>query len=135
MRFLLPLVLLFAFSACALNQIPPPVGLFTADSDAPLVLARLWNRPPTYGNRPTVVISHDPWGEASIVLPPIILILNHRIAARAVRLITADVAIVDAACIDMPEAIPLLFVMKKEADDWKIASARILAPRPDFLFQ
>ena len=29
----------------------------------------------------------------------------------------------------------LMFVMKKEGDDWKIDSARILASRPDFLLQ
>jgi hypothetical protein len=150
MRVLLCLALLAASSAragdagdeaairrviAALNQVPPPAGAFTADSDAPRMLERLRNRPTTYRHRPTVVISHDPWGEANIVLPPLVILANPGIAPRAVRLITPDVAIVDAVCAYTVETIPLLFVMKKEGDDWKIDSARILASRPDFLLQ
>jgi hypothetical protein len=137
MRALLSLALLLAAPAyaddetairraiVALNQIPPPGSLFTADSDAPHVLDRLRIHL-RHLNRPTVVISHDPWGEANIVFPPVVL-ANPAIAPGAVRLITPDVAIVDAACIYTVETIPLLFVMRKEGNDWKIASARILA--------
>jgi hypothetical protein len=87
---------------------------------------------------PTVTISHEPWGEATINFPgrrhffPI-EIVNPRIESRTIRFITTDVALADAACTYQEDGTtrttPLLLVMKKEGNDWKIASLRVLAPR------
>jgi hypothetical protein len=77
---------------------------------------------------PTVTISHEPWGEARISFPPVEL----RTADRSIMFITPDVALAEGACMYHDAAtptIPLLFVMKKEGGDWKIASLRVLAPR------
>jgi hypothetical protein len=77
---------------------------------------------PAVGDRPTVTISHEPWGEATIDLS----------GRPSIVFITADVALAEGACAyeDHPgtqETTPLLFVMKKEGDDWKIAAIRVLA--------
>jgi hypothetical protein len=72
-----------------------------------------------------VVISHEPWGEASISWSgcgPIV--------SRATRFITADVALTEAGCAyDESSSVPVLFVMKRDGPDWKLAAARVLTPR------
>jgi hypothetical protein len=89
---------------------------FTSDSDASPVLDRLrklkgWS----------VTISHEPLGEATINRP------TPRIVSGGVRFITVDVALVEGTCsYEDGTTMPLLFVMKKEGDDWKIASLRVL---------
>lgn len=136
----------------ALNEFPQRTELFTADADGRSVLEQLWKgkrlvyRVRTTdaasswaSDRPTVIISHEPWGEATINFPgmggmPGVEILNPRIVSLAVRFITPDVALADGAFTyedgSAPaQTTPLLFVMKKQADDWKIASIRVLAPR------
>lgn len=104
----------------------PPAATFTADSDARPTLERLRPWAKERGRRPAVVISHDPWGEATISWTgpcgPIV--------SRTIRFITPDVALADATCgYGDSSGLPLLFVLKKERADWKIASLRILAPR------
>jgi hypothetical protein len=90
---------------------------------------------------PKVTISHDEiWGEATIDwgFPSLEFLrlefLNPRITCGAIRFITPDVALADGTWKheDGPatQTIPLLFVMKNEAGAWKIASLRLLAPRP-----
>ena len=128
----------------AVNSVPAPDALFTADTDAADALKRIWrDNPPVYrfpsrnGERaplgtPTVTISHEPWGEATIgVTMPPGEIVNPRIEVRSIRFLTADVALADAACVyrtaSGTRARPLLFVMRKEGDAWKIASLRLLA--------
>jgi hypothetical protein len=73
---------------------------------------------------PTVTISHEPWGEATISLPG-------RGSRPAILFITPDVALAEGACTyeddHSKQTTPLLIVMKKEGDDWKIASIRVLA--------
>jgi hypothetical protein len=74
-------------------------------------------------DHPTVTISHEPWGEATINFPK-----SHP----SIAFITPEVALAEGACIDeddhaTTQTRPLLFVMKKEGDDWKIASLRVLA--------
>lgn len=133
-----------------LNQYPPPAALFTADSDAPAVLRRLWNgRYPVYRVRPwwwdpaappdvvSVTISHEPWGEATINIPlarpmPSVKRANPRVVSRSVRFLTPEVALAEARWVyDFEEPgqqrTRLLLVMKKEGNDWKIASLRVLA--------
>jgi hypothetical protein len=142
----------------ALNRPSQRERLFTEDADAASELARLPkarpvalpgspdNAPRSPGpDHPSVTISHDPWGEASInfpgmpPLPPadfypwINLLINPRIVGGAIRFITPDVALVEGGWIQQDSAgtqtIPLFFVMKKEGDNWKIASLRVLASR------
>ena len=105
----------------ALNVVPPRAGLFTADSEAPAVLATLGG-----GGGLTVTISHEPWGEATIG-PASGPASNPIISIAKIRFITPDVALVDAAATHAggKDATPLVFVLKKEGDSWKIASARI----------
>ena len=135
----------------ALNEFPPRAALFTPDASSelgrlPTVQGRVYRIPgPSRDpaamprvDRPTVTISHEPWGEAAIGLPgmeslPALEILNPRIVSGAIRFITPHVAVVDGDWTykdgAVTETTPLLFVMKKEGDGWKIASLRVLAPR------
>jgi hypothetical protein len=138
-------------TVAALNDFPQRAALFAQDSDAPSELARLpavrpWSSPlprlpgdpalvpPADG--PTVTISKDPWGEATInfpVLLPRAGILAPRIASGHIRFITPDVALADGDCLYddgvVMRSVPLLFVMKREGENWKIASLRVLAAR------
>jgi hypothetical protein len=106
----------------ALSAVPlVQAGLFTADSDAAAAVATLRT-----GGGMTVVISHQPWGEAR--LEP----SKPSIRVAKTRFITPDVALVDGA-ISYPggrDATPLLFVMKREGDSWKIAAIRMAQPQP-----
>jgi hypothetical protein len=68
-------------------------------------------------DHPSVTISHEPLGEATINLTsPGILIAT-------IRFITQDVALADGTA----QTTPLLFVMKREGANWKIESAYVLA--------
>jgi hypothetical protein len=66
---------------------------------------------------------------------PALELTNPRVASRAIRFITPDVALVDGACsyrvdVSNTQTTPLLLVMKKgKEDSWKIASLRLLAQR------
>lgn len=136
-----------------LNEVPQSAELFMSDADSRAVLEQLWKgkrlayraksemrvaAPLPPSGHPTVTISHEPWGEATINFPgrrhllPI-EIVNPRIESRTTRFITPDVALVDAACTFQEDrttqTTPLLLVMKKEGDDWKIASLRVLTRR------
>jgi len=99
------------------------------------VLDRLWKGKrivyrlrPRLPDRPAVIISHEPWGEAAIDLPgssaPAVEVADPRIEGGAIRFITPDVAIVEGHC----ASAALLFVMKRDEGDWKIAALRMLAP-------
>jgi hypothetical protein len=120
----------------ALNQVPRPAGLFAENASSEL--DQLPNvKPLRAAVRPgdvatTVVISDQPWREATIVIaPPGVEILNPHFASTATRFITGDVALADGTWTHMDNAstqtIRLLFVMKKEGDARKIASIRFLA--------
>jgi hypothetical protein len=71
---------------------------------------------------PSVEISHEPWGEATIHLPPVAT----GILIGPIRFVTSDVAIADAVA----QTTPVLFVMKKDRGVWKIETMRILAMPP-----
>jgi hypothetical protein len=126
----------------AVNEVPAPEAVFTADSDAAAALERIWKGKslryrfgPRHGSSsgtPTVTISHEPWGEATIGNPlPPTEIMNPRILSRSIRFLTPGVALADATCVYWTTAgaqtTPLLFVLKKVAGNWKIASLRVLA--------
>ena len=91
--------------------------------------------PPT--DQPVVTISKEPWGEVTIDFPatlslPPMNIVAPRIVSGAIRFITPDVALAEGDWIYddgvVMRSVPLLFVMKREGEDWKIASLRVLAP-------
>jgi len=129
----------------ALNEAPQRAAVFTADAYSEL--DRLPNvtpqafriAGPARQDGPMVTISHEPWGEVTLNLPgtaslPALEILNPRIASGAIRFVTSDVALADGVWTykddgGTTQTIPLLFVMKREGDNWKIASLRVLTPR------
>jgi hypothetical protein len=140
-------------AVAALNEPPRRTALFTQDTDASSELARLPRVRPLSPpipqlpgdpaslprtDSPTVTISKEPWGEATINflgMPPLPTanILAPRIASGNIRFVTPDVALVEGAWIyddrAVMRSVPLLFVMKREGENWKIASLRVLAPR------
>ena len=69
--------------------------------------------------RPSVDISHEPWGEATITLPP-----SHPvIVIHGIRFVTPDVALIEAT----NGSLPVLIVMKKEGEGWRLISQHVLA--------
>jgi hypothetical protein len=135
-----------------LNEQPRRAALFTVDSDAPAELERLPKVEPlefrvrtpeadpalpSGADRPTLTISHEPWGEAAIDFPgrlPVVELVNPRIVGSGIRSITPDVALADGRWTytekgGATRTIPLLFVVKKEGETWKLAALRTLAPR------
>ncbi len=143
----------------ALNEIPLRTAIFTGDASSEL--RQLPDVRPTsvrggmvglagspaplpHIDGPTVTISSEPFGEATIQFPGVQVlpglssnsameVLNPRIASSTIRFITPEVALADGTWTyrdtsGATQTIPLLFVMKKEGEDWKIASLRVLAP-------
>jgi hypothetical protein len=125
-----------------LNQFPQPAGLFM--DDAVSELGRLPgvntvqfqpNAKVVTAGGLTVVISREPWGEAQIcppcVFPQPLVIVNPQFASGAIRFITPDVAMVEGSYTrrngDLVQTTPLLFLMRRDGDVWKIASVRLLA--------
>ena len=100
---------------------PTRVTLFTADFDNQRELFRVMRVGPKGDETGEIVISKEPWGEATWI--PAGMNMNiARIRITRIRFLTPDVAMVDAVSRD-----PLLIVMRKVGTDWKIASLRILA--------
>jgi hypothetical protein len=107
--------------------------IFAADGHASEELARLRAAHPKgfriVGStaRPSVAISHEVWGEATLTIPAEFP-LN-----RPVTFVSADVALIEGACSFEDEkgleSTPLLFVLKRESSGWKISAVRELATR------
>jgi len=140
------IVLALIFCACAawasdreeiektvsqLGVYPPPADLFTVDFDSREELSRLRSaivptiaiNPVPLQDRPgEVIISTEPWGEATILIPGSPLSLRVVFLVKNIRFLTPEVALVDAQA-----KTPLLIVLRKEGPAWKIASLRILA--------
>lgn len=123
----------------ALNGSPPRNGLFTQDASISPEFERLRGArrisyrllDPAGGARPTVTISHEPWGEATIGWSPIRVELTpSRIVAGEIRFVTSDVATADGASLYEGEAARertrLFFVLRREGEEWKIAAVRVL---------
>lgn len=126
----------------ALSVWPTHVQLFTADFEDQAVLSRVvrtgfpvvcpevwWEtcgvsvRMPNTDQPGEIVISKEPWGEATWV--PAGMNMNvARIRITRIRFLTPEVAMVDAVARD-----PLLIVLRKVGTNWKIASLRILAEK------
>ena len=89
--------------------------LFTADADSDLAELNAMSD-----------AAKQPWSEA---LPPALVI-------DSIRFVTADVAIVNAANVQITSTLvrraPVMFVMKREGAAWKIASLRMLTSSPRF---
>lgn len=119
----------------SLNRVPVDPALFTGDSGAReeferLLKGRRIRFRPT-GSRPTVTISHEPWGEASLGFP--LELRNPRFVSGAIQFVTSEVALAGGSCVYRADEgntvrTPLLFVLRKEGDTWKIAAIRVLAP-------
>ena len=72
---------------------------------------------------PVVQISHEPWGEATIQLPPA---FATGIMIGSIQFITRDVALADT----MAHGVAFLFVMRQEGGKWKVASVRTMGAVP-----
>jgi len=134
-------------SIAALNEVPRRTDLFTADANSTSLLDQLWKgkrltfrarmgldgaESSATVNRPNVTISHEPWGEATINIPPMpVEVLNPKIVSYVIRFITPDVALVDGASVYWntdtgAESTPLLLVMKREGERWMITALRVV---------
>ena len=102
-----------AATMARLSASDPQPLLFTAD----FADAAEYGRAATVGS---VVISKEPWGEATIVLPGATM---PRFVVRSVRFVTGDVALVDALDRKNDNGTVLL-VMRKEGVDWRVAAFR-----------
>jgi hypothetical protein len=119
----------------SLNEPSQRNNAFAHAGDAPAQYAELQRSIPALGFRilgpgesagaPTVKISHEPWGEAEIALPPP--------SRPVVVFIGPDVALAEGACAyegadGLTQMKRLLFVTIRERGVWKVASLRVLAP-------
>jgi hypothetical protein len=132
-----------------LSRSPDSPGLFTDDFGDNAVLVNLGvyrNRPidtipPTVpdSGQPTIhldaihmCVSHEPWGELEpcgtgnrLAAPAV----SSRFVIQSIRLLAPDVALVDAVSREFAglSRTPVLMVLHKEGDVWKIASLRVMA--------
>jgi hypothetical protein len=101
----------------SLKTASPVAALFTADADSDLVQLNAAQSSET---------ADQIWSESA---PPGLVI-------DSIRFLTPDVAIVNAAVLQIGSVLirrtPVLFVMKKETNSWKIASLRMLSASPRF---
>jgi len=140
-----------ARTIAALNEEPPREGIFTADAGGNHEIQQLFKgktlvlgplslsgrQAPLPVGKPTVIIAHEPWGEATINMPPgmvSVRIQDPHIATTGIRFITEDVAVADAVFVYQgadkqaaAQTTPLVFVMKREGEAWKIAALRVVA--------
>lgn len=133
-----------------LNNPPGSPGLFADDFSDNSVLISLGvyryairsAHPTTPDGQPTIhldtismCVSHEPMGEPEPCggidgLTP----TAFRFVMQSVRLLTPDVALVDAANYRLSQSSPVMLVLRKEGDVWKIASLRVIAqPRRPLL--
>ena len=136
-------------SISALNEIPRRTDLFTPDAYSRSLLDQLWKgkrltfrartrldgaESSATTDRPNLTISHEPWGEATINMPPMpVEVVNPKIVSHVIRFITQDVALVDGASVydsdSGSETTPLLFVLKKEGERWMVITLRAVVQR------
>jgi hypothetical protein len=80
----------------------------------------------------TLVISHEPMGEATLYTVPAIAIPRARFVTRSVTFVSPDTSVVVAVHErqfrpNAPRLVPVLFVLRHEGSEWSIASFRVLA--------
>jgi hypothetical protein len=122
-----------ARTIASLNEFPQRDEIFTADADGRTALNELWKGKgngvsASSSGLPMVVISHEPWGEATLYFPGI----GPRMVSREIRFVSPDVALVDGVFTEQDgngqmQTKALLLVMKKLGKEWKIAAVRIVA--------
>jgi hypothetical protein len=81
--------------------------------------------------RLTVVISHEPWGEATIEPAPSgIAPAVPQIESGPIQFLNSDVALVEGTArpADRILSMQVFFVMLREGPDWKIGTLRVLKP-------
>lgn len=113
-----------------LNNSPASTALFTGDFADGGILASLGvdrTNAPGAIRIGGMCVSHEPMGETHSCPPA----KTARFTMQSVRIITPDVALVDAVT-DRDAAgaaryVPVLLVLRKEAEVWKIASVRAVA--------
>jgi hypothetical protein len=123
----------------ALNEVPPRQSLFTADASIAPEFDRLWEGKrlsyarvaPPEGARPTIEISHEPWGEATIGFPRLRMeVTNPRVVSDEIRFVLDDVAMVDGVFVYESETgsqrTRLFFVLRRDHDAWRIAAVRVV---------
>ena len=98
-------------TVAGLNTAPALPSLFTKDFANGNELSSFL--PPI----PTVVISREPMGEATLS------ITHGRFVSRSVTFVSPDTGVVVAVY----GRIPVLFVMRREESSWRIASFRVLS--------
>lgn len=132
-----------ARTIAALNEIPQRADLFTADASGLTFIPELSRdkpvtvqlQPPGEGTkapagRPTVTISHEPWGEATLNFPNLAIMVaeyrNPRVSSANIRFVTPDVALTEGSWTYLDDkgsqTTPLVFLMKREPTTWKIAA-------------
>jgi len=132
-----------------LNEAPQSPRLFATGFEGAAELAHVTQNSKfsdsklnlSYSNeaRPTgVVISHEPMGEASwnplpLAVPTVTEVsVPPRFIAQSVRFVAPDVALLDTLqehydIHSAPQRVPVLLVLKKEKNIWRIASVREMA--------
>jgi hypothetical protein len=136
-----------------LNSSPGVPGLFTEDfgDDGVLISLGVYRNTPSVtiptttpeGGRPTIhvavgaismCVSHEPMGELAPCgeIDRSASTSASRFVIQSVRLITPDVALVDAVnsrdVAGLSRHSPVLLVLRRDGDVWKIASLRVMAP-------
>jgi hypothetical protein len=108
----------------ALNDPAKRVALFTKDVDSTVDFERLVDLHRVAASWPGSIIGRDEtWTQLT----------TPSVASGSIRFITPDVALVDGAstvegAVTLARRVPLLFVMRREAAQWKISAVRVLAP-------
>lgn len=140
MRFLLPLLLSAAALPAAesddraaiasvLAAVADPLHserLFTADADPEERSIRLIDlHIRRNAALPVMVGTNEPWREMTIP----------RVVAERIRFLTPDVALVDAVstiagAVTLRQRVPLIFVLKREGNDWRISALRAASAVP-----
>jgi hypothetical protein len=109
----------------SLNDPAQRAGLFTQDSSSSVDFDRLIDLHRRVPSASALVIgTHETWTELTVP----------RVVSGTILFVTPDVAIVDGAstvegAMTLTRRVPLLFVMKKEGDEWRISAVRVLAAR------
>jgi hypothetical protein len=109
----------------ALNDPAQRAVLFTKDASSSVDFDRLIDLHRRASSAPGLVIgTHETWTEMTVP----------RVVSGTILFVTPDVAIVDGAstverAMTITRRVPLLFVMKKQGDEWRISAVRMLAAR------
>lgn len=120
----------------SLNRVTPAPDIFTGDAYSeldnlpvvPVKDVRMVTMSDTSAV-PQVRISPAVWGEADIVYPALRFeteVINPRIVSKEIRFVGPAVALAEGSWTDGERTIPLIFVLHKHGEEWRIASARVL---------